>query len=333
MNIRNGESVIRDIVKNHTHRWTFMNYNLTTVQTEAAHRKLILSLEPCRGVVYLFVRKNIACHPDPYSCINLESGERNLASCERTHFMSTINGSRDGAPTFFQISLTATRYFISVFAAEDAQYTLTVLDDVGAWPRRGNAGTVQAGVVESSKVMLQWHVPTYDPVNISDTKQYYLYVIRLLPNDTETSTAVFLNSDKILNTVCGLSNHSDQPTQIVDADLCDSTCNVTVDGLLNGELYAFNVVAESNRGFKMAYAGVTMVVVWAETEAVDVGGGGGRRLVESTSTVHHAARRLLVDTSSLPTMDNKDMQVMGAVMGSVFGMIGVMGMILLRFST
>ena len=32
-------------------------------------------------------------------------------------------------------------------------------------------------------------------------------------------------------------------------------CNMTFTGLVNGRKYAFNVVAESQRGYKFAYAG------------------------------------------------------------------------------
>mmetsp|Transcript_30331 Transcript_30331/g.80033 ORF Transcript_30331/g.80033 Transcript_30331/m.80033 type:complete len:229 (+) Transcript_30331:2074-2760(+) len=226
--------------------------------------------------------------------------------------MSVIDGSRDGAPTFFQISLSATKYYISVFAATDARYTLTMLDEVGAWPRRGNDGIVSAQVVETSKVMLQWHVADYFPLGVADTVRYYVYAVRLVPDDNITNPAVFLRPSKILNTYCGLQNNTDRDDDSVPADLCDETCNSTLEGLLSGSTYAFNVVVESSRGFRMAYSGVTLQTTWSETENIDVG-----------------VRRLL-EASSVP-MDSKDMQVVGAVMGSVLGMVGMAGMVLLRF--
>ena len=36
------------------------------------YRKIIINLEPCRGVVYLFVRKTRPCWPNPYSCLKLD---------------------------------------------------------------------------------------------------------------------------------------------------------------------------------------------------------------------------------------------------------------------
>jgi hypothetical protein len=315
--IRNGESATREIQANNTQRWVYHNYNLTTMALPDTERKVIISLEPCYGVVYLFVRKNIPCHPNPYSCINLKTGFRNARGCERTHFMSEINGSRDGSPTFFQVSLSAASYYISVFAVQESRYSLTVLDDVGAWPRRGNNGIVRGAVMGSSKVMLQWTIAKYFPLGVSETKQYRVYAIRLLEDDVINNTAVFLRPNKILNTVCGILNNTDHADDIVDSDLCDTTCNTSLEGLISGSRYAFNVVAESHRGFQMAYAGVTMLTSWDAVDNALEGPPGGRRLMDVAGT----------------PMDNKDMQVVGAVMGSVLGIVGMAGMVLLRFTT
>jgi hypothetical protein len=64
--------------------------------------------------------------------------------CQWTHFMSVIDGTRDGAPTFFELPLTSTKYYISVFAKEKSTYTLTFLADIGAWPRPGRKGELSA---------------------------------------------------------------------------------------------------------------------------------------------------------------------------------------------
>eukprot|EP00429_Kryptoperidinium_foliaceum_P033199 CAMPEP_0176175422 /NCGR_PEP_ID=MMETSP0120_2-20121206/89868_1 /TAXON_ID=160619 /ORGANISM="Kryptoperidinium foliaceum, Strain CCMP 1326" /LENGTH=220 /DNA_ID=CAMNT_0017513469 /DNA_START=1 /DNA_END=660 /DNA_ORIENTATION=- len=182
------------------------------MQLNDTDRKVIISLDPCFGIVYLFVRKNIACHPDPYSCIDLDTGYRDAAICRRTHFMSE----------FFRISLSASRYFISVFAASDARYSLTVLDDVGAWPLQGNSGSVQASVAASGTVMLQWAIAEYQPQGISSTKQYHVYATPLVENDTVQSGPVFLRPSKILNTYCGLQNNTDRADDVIDAAL--ATC-------------------------------------------------------------------------------------------------------------
>lgn len=314
--IRNGESTTREIQANRTQRFDYHNYNMTTLNLPDAQRKIIISLEPCFGVVYLFVRKNIACHPNPYTCINLKTGFRESKKCERTHFMSEIDGSRDGAPTFFQVSLSASSYYISVFAAQDSRYSLTVIDDIGAWPRRGNDGIVRGSVLGAGEVMLQWTIADYFPLGISETKQYWVYAVRLLDDDVVNESAVLIRPGKILNTVCGIVNNTDHADDLVDSDLCDTTCNTSLSGLISGSRYVFNVVAESHRGFKMAYAGVTMLTSWDEVDNA-ITGSGARRLMDVTAT----------------PMDNKDMQVVGAVMGSVLGIVGVAGMVLLKFTS
>jgi len=162
--------------------------------------------------------------------------------------------------------------------------------------------------------MLNWAVATYFPEGISETKVYYVYAVRLRPEDNITAPAVFLRPGKILNTYCGLLNNTDRPDDTIDAQLCDSSCNTTLQGLLSGSTYAFNVVAESARGFRMAYSGATLQTTWSAVDAVNV-----------------PARRLL-ETTSVP-MDSTDMQVAGAVLGSVLGIVGMAGMVLLRFTT
>lgn len=68
----------------------------------------------------------------------------NPKDCKWTHYMSVIDGTRDGAPTFFELYLTSTQYYITVFARETSSYTLQVLTDIGQWPRPGNEGRITA---------------------------------------------------------------------------------------------------------------------------------------------------------------------------------------------
>lgn len=123
---------VENIQRNQTHRYFFETKNTTLIHQRDSYRKLILNLEPCRGAVYLFVRKTRPCYPNPYSCIvtggnlgggilggELGQGAEYLmadADCRWTHFMSVIDGTRDGAPTFFELPLTSTKYYISVYA-------------------------------------------------------------------------------------------------------------------------------------------------------------------------------------------------------------------------
>merc|ERR1712039_805762 len=44
---------------------------------------------------------------------------------------------------------------------------------------------------------------------------------------------------------------------IVAADLCDDKCNITINDLLVGAKYAFNVIAETSDQYMIAYAGTT----------------------------------------------------------------------------
>merc|ERR1719456_356035 len=172
--IRDGQTIYKELRANQTDRFYYSNYNVTTMNQKDDYRKLIINLEPCRGVVYLFVRKTRRCWPDPYSCIDLtpDRESRRPTECTWTHFMSEIDGSRDGAPTFFEIPLTSTKYFISVFAAENSAYTLTVLSDIGAFPRPGgaNKGEITARQLQELQVQISWDEAIFAPSGVSDVK-------------------------------------------------------------------------------------------------------------------------------------------------------------------
>eukprot|EP00913_Durusdinium_trenchii_P027947 g26204.t1 len=178
--LREGEVVYRDIRFNQTHRWFYKNENNVTVMNQPdQYRKVIINLEPCRGVVYLFVRKTRRCYPDPYSCID----SREASMCKWTHFMSQIDGSRDGSPTFFEVPLSSTKYFISVYAAENSAYTLTVLADIGAFPRPGANGRLTARQLTELQVQISWDAAGFIPTGVSDAKQYWVYSSMLLESD------------------------------------------------------------------------------------------------------------------------------------------------------
>lgn len=260
--IIDGQQIYREIQRNESHRYAYSNFNLSTMDVAPEFRKLLISLEPCRGVAYLFVRKSRHCYPDPYSCVDVtDRNDDELALCARTHFVSELNGTRDGAPTFFEIPLTSTHFYITVFAPEDAAYTLTVLGDVGAYPRPGNGGLINTQQVSGSQVRLAWEEASFRPEGVSEALQYWVYALLLEEEEVATSSAVFLRSSRIYNTVCGIhnisaTNRSTGEADIMPADLCTySRCNFTLDGLLTDRRYAFNVVVESTRGFRQAYAG------------------------------------------------------------------------------
>jgi len=265
LEITDGEKVYRDIKPNQTHRWFYRSYNVTTMNQPDEFRKVFLNLEPCRGVVYLFVRKTRRCYPNPYSCIDLTPGResRNPSACAWTHFMSEIDGSRDGTPTFFEVPLSATKYFISVFSTENSAYTLTVLADIGQFPRPGANGRITARQLSELQVQISWDIAEFAPRGITTVKQYWVYSSMLLESDNRTNMAVFLRADKIMNTVCGLQNNTDKQYDITPASECSNgKCNATINGVITDKRYVFNIVVESNGGHKMAYAGLIMRTDW-----------------------------------------------------------------------
>lgn len=298
--LQDGVTQYAPIKKNQTHRYFYSNYNVTTMNQPDDRRKLIINLEPCRGVVYIFVRKTRRCWPNPYSCIDITPGkvEKKPAECQWTHFMSEIDGSRDGTPTFFEIPLTTTKYFISVYAAANSEYTLTVLADIGAFPRPGLSGQIAARQIKELQVQLSWDTMSFAPTGITNAKRYSVYSSMLLDDDNRSNTAVFMRPDKIMNTVCGLQNNTDRAYDHVPAASCSNgRCNVTIDGVIKEKRYIFNVVAESDRGFKIAYAGLIMKTNW--------------------EVVYQAA-------------SDKTLKVVGAVSGSVLGMVVVIWFLMLK---
>lgn len=300
MEIKDGETIYRDINSNHTHRYFYSNFNVTTMNQPDNERKLIINLEPCKGVVYVFVRKTRRCWPNPYSCIDVKDGQqrRRPADCTWTHFMSDIDGSRDGTPTFFEIPLSSTKYFLSVYAPVRSSYTLTVLADIGAFPRPGNNGKIVARQMKELQVQISWSTAHFFPADISDVKQYWVYSAMLLETDNRSNMAVFMRPSKIMNTVCGLQNNTDHEYDKVDKALCAfGSCNATIDGVVAERKYVFNVVVESTRGFRFAYAGIIMRTDW------------------------QVIRQAASDTT---------LKVVGAVSGCVLGMVIIIYFLMLK---
>lgn len=285
-----GEPVDGTLNANFTHTYTYSNYNVTTFNQPDELRNLVIHLEPCHGTVFLFVRKTRRCFPNPYSCIDVATDTRTPGECEWVHFMTQIDGSRDGTATFLEIPLSTTKYFISVFAMEDAAYELTVLADTGAIPRPGGNGRVIANQTDELSVTLSWDPAHYIPTGVSDTKHYIVYASLLKEGDDRTNRAVFFRKDKIMNTVCGLVRNTDHEYSIVPASDCkDGTCTAVVNAR-SKQRYIFNVVAESHRGLKFAYAGGILKTDW---EVV----------------------RQVTDA------DNSTLAAIGAVAGSVLGIV------------
>merc|ERR1719382_2208577 len=104
--------------------------------------------------------------------------------------------ARTGRRLFFEVPHTATKYFISVFATENSAYTLTVIADIGAFPRPGGDGKIAAEQSASMLVRLNWDAAYYSPMGVSETRQYYVYSSMLLDTDDRSNMQVFLRKDK-----------------------------------------------------------------------------------------------------------------------------------------
>lgn len=269
--IKNREyKYVENLAEDHSDRYWFYTNNPEVMHTPDDYRKIIINLEPCKGVVYLFVRKTRECWPNPYSCMSKDpnTGAPKMTGpdeCTWTHFSSVTDGTRDGAPTFFELPLTSTKYLLTVYARETSSYSLTVLTDVGWWPRPGNEGRIQAFPLQELQIQLGWNTAYYRPPleeGGAETQQYWIYSAMLLkyPADQRTNAAVFLSKRKIMNTVCGLHNNTDRPASTpIPASRCFANrCNATIDGVVTGKRYIFNVIAQSTKGFNMSYAGLIL---------------------------------------------------------------------------
>lgn len=291
--LEDGRPVIHDVKLNKMKLYYYENFNVTTMNQPDRYRKLIISLEPCEGVVFIFVRKTRKCWPNPFSCCRPKEGSLAYTSangqptappcnpkqhrmhCEWTHFHSVIDGSRNGAPTFFEVPLSATKYWISVFAPSDEnsangvekpKYRLMVLADIGAYPRPGLQGRIRARQTSEQDVELSWEPAVFVPVGVSDLRSYHVFSSLLLAEDDSQNAAVFLKPSKIMNSVCGLERNAVQygvPMQ--KASCINGLCNATVSGVVPRKRYMFNVVAESNRDYNSTYSGIIVTTNWEET--------------------------------------------------------------------
>jgi len=164
-----------------------------------------------------------------------------------------------------------------------------MLSDIGAFPRPGNGGQLQAMQLQELQVQLSWDVATFFPEGISQVAYYHVFSAMLLEKEFRTNAAIFLSKSKIMNTVCGLKNNTDRPFgDAVPASRChDGRCNATIDGVIVGKRYVFNIVAQSQRIFNMSYAGLILQTDW--------------------QVIRKAA-------------SDQTLQVVGAVTGSVLGM-------------
>lgn len=282
-----GEPILNHLSLNKSKLYWYENFNVTTMNQPDRYRKLMISLEPCEGIVYLFVRKTRSCWPNPHSCCRPMSSVSSEVhappcatsyqkiKCSWTHYHSILDGSKDAAPTFFEVPLTSTKYYISVYAPQEAnvkagvtraRYRLTVLADIGAFPRPGLQGHLKAKQVGEMSIELQWEKATFMPVGVSDLRHYHIYSSLLLPSEDKVNDAVFLKPSKIMNSVCGLeTNAVKYGVPLTNANCRGSLCSAVVSGVLPKKRYMLNIVAESMRGFNSSYSGIILQSDWTDT--------------------------------------------------------------------
>jgi len=112
-------------------------------------------------------------------------------------------------------------------------------------------------------VQIEWDEAVYTPVGTTINKRYWVYSSMLLNSHNRTNPAVLMRTDKIMNTVCGLQNNTDrQYTTVPAADCVEGKCTALIDPVISDKRYVFNVVAESERGYRITYAGLIMRTDW-----------------------------------------------------------------------
>merc|ERR1740117_498529 len=101
-----GEPIINTVSLNKSKLYWYENFNVTTMNQPDRYRKLIISLEPCEGIVYLFVRKTRPCWPNPHSCCRPLSSLSTAVTappcstsyqkikCSWTHYHSILDGTK-----------------------------------------------------------------------------------------------------------------------------------------------------------------------------------------------------------------------------------------------
>mmetsp|Transcript_51039 Transcript_51039/g.119403 ORF Transcript_51039/g.119403 Transcript_51039/m.119403 type:complete len:368 (+) Transcript_51039:184-1287(+) len=283
-----GMPLRHSVAAGKTKNYLYENLNSSTMDQPDRYRKLILLLEPCDGIVYLFVRKTKPCFPNPGDCCRPVNGSSAAVqpppcspanytiSCDWTHFRSTVDGSKDGAPTFFEVPLASARHYITVYApdAENLalgidrpQFRLLALADIGAYPRPGQKGIMTGRQVSENEVELTWEPSTFVPLGVSELRYYQVYSSLLLPGEQRASASVMVSPSKVMNTVCGLERNAVQYGVSLDGNSCASgVCSVIVTGLVPTKRYMLNIIAESARGYRVAYSGLVMVTDWESTE-------------------------------------------------------------------
>jgi hypothetical protein len=240
VNLTASGQILTQIANNNTHNYYFENYKYFD-----SSRKIIVRLDPCQGVVYLFIRKTRPCWPNPWSE-------------EWTHYKSITDGSEDGAATMFELPSETTQWYITVYAKTSSQYSLTILRDADDYPRLTDEAII-ASQIDHNTVEIRW-TPSTSP---SATK-YIIYSSMYFETGDRVNPRLLISPSRIMNTVCGLSINTDHPYSVVEC--VSSPCISNITSLINGRKYVFNVVAQdSSSGMHAAYSGILVQAEWDES--------------------------------------------------------------------
>ena len=277
VNITANPSVYNEIRANQSHMYYFETSDFTSQRIYGSDRSLIVRLEPCSGVVYLFVRRTRPCWPNPWSCVGSASDE-----CEWTHYRSNINGTSDGQSTILEVPLTSTKWFITVFGQTNAKYSLSVVKDPGIFPRFTDGGIIRSRQVNSDTIELSWLPILYRSAPVRGST-YTVY------SSMYFDLGALVSPMYIMDTVCGLKLNTDHPYSTVNC-LEMGVCRINITGLVNQRKYIFNVVV--NGLVELAYAGTLVECAFDNPASV----GMVRQTLESLGMVMGSVMAVLIGT-------------------------------------
>lgn len=243
-NISLNSYIERDIRENSTHYFYLENNSHLN-----SSKKILFRLEPCHGVMYLFIRKTRPCWPNPWTE-------------EWTHFKSITDGTNDGGTTVFFLPSEVTRWFITVFAKSAGSYRLTTFQtDHLMFPVLENE-VINAEQINRDTIQLRWYPARSD---VTSEITYTVYASMYFETGELKNQNLLLSTSRIMNTACGLKRNTDHAYSLVT--LCGfQECTTNISSLSIGRKYVFNVVAtDSIYEMQTAYGGILVEAKWDDS--------------------------------------------------------------------
>lgn len=235
VNLTSSMFAENEIPSNTSHLFFYQNYNFLN-----SEKNIIFRLEPCRGVVYLYIRRTRPCWPDPWTDTWYQ-------------FKSVTDGSADGTATLFEVPAESSQWFITVYAKTSARYALTIVPKSVDYPRIAD-GMIEAVQLAKDTVEISWQ-QAYAETPITN---YIIY------SSIYFDSGEFFTPSLILNSVCGLQLNTDHPYAL--SACLDPTCRTNITGLSNNRRYVFNVVAHNKMtSLQSVYDGIIVKTVWDES--------------------------------------------------------------------